>query len=101
MNPDAATALLAAILTGIPSLPEAACRRRAPLFDDQHPGETTEQQQQRLNTARTVCQDCPAQAGCRAALHEQPPRWGGIGVQTAQILVALARRRAASSAGRI
>jgi len=86
VNPDGATALLAAILTGTPSLPQAACRQRAPLFDDRHDGESVEQQRQRLDAARGVCQGCRAQAACHTALHV--PRHGGIGVQAGRVLMA-------------
>ncbi|MCA1708064.1 MAG: hypothetical protein LC808_34230 [Actinobacteria bacterium] len=42
-EPDGATELFTAIPTGALSLPGAACRRRAPLFNDRHDGESAEQ----------------------------------------------------------
>ena len=84
MNPDGAVALLAAIFTGTPSLPGAACRRQAPLFDDRHHGESTEQRHARLEAAAAVCSDCPSRTACRSAV--APSRWGGIGVQAGQVL---------------
>lgn len=95
MNPDATTALLAAILTGTPSLPEAACRQRAPLFDDRHDGESAERQRQRLDAARDLCQGCQAQTACRTAPRDS--RYGGIGVQAGRVLVAPARRHGTPS----
>ena len=84
MNPDGAAELLAAILTGAPSLPGAACRRRAGLFDDRHPGESAEQQRHRFEAAAAVCARCPAQPACRSAVSTS--RHSGVGVQGGRVL---------------
>jgi hypothetical protein len=84
VDPDGTVRLLGAILTGVPALPAAACRRRAGLFDDRHDGEDVEQRQARLESAAAVCRGCPAQPACRSTL--APARWGGIGVQAGQVL---------------
>lgn len=51
VNPDGTTALLTAIFTGTPSLPDAACSRQVGLFDDRHPDETAEQRRHRFEAA--------------------------------------------------
>ena len=85
VNPDGAAELLAAILTSAPSLPAAACRWQAPLFDDRHVGETAEQRRHRFDTAAGICARCPARPVCRPAVTTS--RHSGIGVQGGRVLV--------------
>lgn len=56
VDPDGVVRLLSLVLWELPALPGAACRGQWPDFDDRLPGETREQQQERLNAAVMVGQ---------------------------------------------
>ncbi|MBD8057230.1 WhiB family transcriptional regulator [Rhodococcus ruber] len=64
-SPPTLTALVDPRLTG------AACGGRAPLFDDELSGETTENRSVRLAAAARICSGCPVRSACRTAAREQ------------------------------
>lgn len=53
-----------------PRLAGAKCTGKAPLFDDELPGETTENRSSRLAYAANICRGCPVQSACRTAASE-------------------------------
>lgn len=53
-----------------PRLAGAKCAGRAPLFDDELPGETGEDRSDRLAYATSICRTCPVQSACRTAAAE-------------------------------
>ncbi|WP_395704747.1 WhiB family transcriptional regulator [Rhodococcus ruber] len=54
-----------------PRLTGAACAGRAPMFDDELFGETTENRSARLTAAARICRGCPVRSACRTAVLEQ------------------------------
>lgn len=53
-----------------PRLSGAACAGRAPMFDDEIPGEIEAEQSRRLSAAAAVCIRCPVRSACRTAASE-------------------------------
>jgi len=69
-----------------PSLPGAACKGRAPMFDgDLLPDESLEDREARLACAVRVCGRCPALVQCSALLTELPAAatgvWAGVVIE--------------------
>ena len=54
-----------------PRLTGARCAGRAPMFDDEVFGETTENRSARLAAAARICRGCPVLSVCRTAAREQ------------------------------
>ncbi|MDV6292246.1 WhiB family transcriptional regulator [Rhodococcus aetherivorans] len=54
-----------------PRLQGARCAGRAPMFDDDLPGENPETRSARLADAARICRGCPVLSACRTAAHEQ------------------------------
>lgn len=73
--------LLVAILGNQPSLPDAACVRYNPtLWDEDVPGETTTQRDDRQRRAVAICRGCPEREACRPAGMSRTGNrgvWGG------------------------
>lgn len=69
-----------------PAMPGAVCKNRAPLFDDQLPGEDVGACVMRLLKAQTLCRSCPAFTGCaqRRSDLEERDQWV-LGVWAGQI----------------
>lgn len=63
---ERARALAASLLDG-PDLTGAACKGRAPLFDEQGPHEPPETYEARLHDAQDLCRSCPVLDRCHAA----------------------------------
>ena len=62
-----------------PRLPSgAACTGRAPLFDVTVPGETTDEQRERLAVAAAVCVECPIRNECSDAVEREVQRPAGV-----------------------
>lgn len=57
-----------------PGLPGAACRGRAPEFDDEVPGETVRARRVRFAAARSVCTTCPVLSRCGLIATQLHPR---------------------------
>ncbi|WML63202.1 WhiB family transcriptional regulator [Rhodococcus sp. AH-ZY2] len=62
-----------------PRLEGARCAGKAPLFDDELPGETTEARSERLAYAANICRGCPVRTACYAASleHDAAGLWAG------------------------
>lgn len=60
------------------SLPGAACRGFAPLFDDWLDDENLEDRADRHRVARRVCRHCPAREPCAASVPSLPRSTGGV-----------------------
>lgn len=84
--------LLVAILTGVPRLPEAACRRQPHLFDadcaDLVEAENREREALRL------CRACPELEACQRWVDSLPPRQRPCGVVAGKVI----RKRAKTPA---
>jgi hypothetical protein len=65
--------LVAAIVRGAPSLPEAACVGQYQLFDDVPGRQSRDQRQQRYEAAVMVCRGCPTRPACSESLFK--PTW--------------------------
>lgn len=70
-QPDICT-LLGLILTGLPRIPEAACKDLPHLFDASTPADT--------QAAITICNACPELQPCRQWLDTQPKAHRPLGV---------------------
>lgn len=71
-------ALVALLDLPVTSLAGAACRGHAPLFDEQLPDETPDEQANRHQVARQVCRHCPARKPCAASVPTLPRSTGGV-----------------------
>lgn len=94
MNARGVEALLATVLTGAPTLPEAACRGMAPMFDAELPGETVDERESRLGLAVRTCRSCPELGACTGLLAGLPARHQ-VGVMAARVLTGGQSRPAA------
>jgi len=73
----AADELLAA-LTSDAGLDGAACAGRAPLFDADIDGESSEQRDDRHATAQRICGTCSVLDACTSTIATLPPRTDGV-----------------------
>jgi len=73
----AAEELLAALTSDV-GLDGAACRGRAPLFDLDVDGESSEERDDRHETAQRICRTCSVLDTCRSTIATLPPRTEGV-----------------------
>jgi len=76
MNAPALTLLAA--LAPADGLTGAACRGRAPLFDLDVDGETSDERDDRHETAQRICGTCSVLNACRSTIATLPPRTDGV-----------------------
>jgi len=76
MNAPALTLLAA--LAPADGLTGAACAGRAPLFDADIDGESSEQRDDRHERARTICRTCSVLNACMSTIATLPRRTDGV-----------------------
>ncbi len=70
--------LLLAALAPADGLTSAACAGRAPLFDADIDGESSEQRDERHETAQRICRTCSVLNACMSTIATLPPRTDGV-----------------------
>jgi len=73
----AAEDLLAALTSDV-GLDGAACAGRAPLFDADIDGESSDERDDRHETAQRICRSCSVLDACRSTIATLPPRTDGV-----------------------
>lgn len=73
----AAEELLAALASDV-GLDGAACAGRAPLFDLDVDGESSDERDERHETAQRICRTCSVLNACRSTITTLPPRTDGV-----------------------
>ncbi len=74
---SAAEDLLAALTSDV-GLDGAACAGRAPLFDADIDGETSDERDDRHETAQRICRTCSVLNACMSTIATLPPRTDGV-----------------------
>lgn len=73
----AADELLAALASDV-GLDGAACRGRAPLFDAEIDGESSDERDERHETTQRICRTCSVLNACMSTIATLPPRTDGV-----------------------